>query len=322
MTDASDHPTALPNAATCTTSPQRHTQLDGLAIMCLIGCCLLWGLNQVAIKAALPEVPSLVQLSLRSGVAAVLVLGWMRWRGVSFSLNDGTLGPGLLAGVLFAIEFGCIFVGLKYTTAARSVVFINTSPFVVAIVLAWLTPTERLGKPQMAGLLLAFTAIVQAFWDGFAHRELTDSADHHFVGDGLLLLAAVLWGLTTVVIRTTSLRSAPSEKTLAYQLVVAAVLAPPAALLAGQGWPQHWSTLALSSIFYQGVIVTFVSYLVWFWLLTRYPATKVQAFVFLSPLFGTASAGWLLAEPIGPHLLLALVGVVLGLVLMNRRPDA
>jgi drug/metabolite transporter (DMT)-like permease len=301
-------------------APQRHLHLDGVAIVCLIGCCLLWGLNQVAIKAVLPEVPSLIQLSLRSAIAAVLVLGWMRWRGVSFSLRDGTLAPGLLAGLLFAIEFGCIFIGLKHTTAARSVVFINTSPFVVAVVLAWLVPTERLRWQQLVGLMLAFGAIAQAFWEGFAHREHTAAANDQLHGDALLLIAAVLWGLTTVVIRTSALRSAPSEKTLAYQLVVAALLAPLATLVAGQSWPEHWSLLALGSIFYQGVIVTFASYLIWFWLLTTYPATKVQAFVFLSPLFGTASAGLLLDEPLGLRLLLALVGVVLGLVLMNRRP--
>jgi drug/metabolite transporter (DMT)-like permease len=310
-----------PELTAARTSPVRHDHLDGVAIFSLVGCCLLWGLNQVAIKAALPEVPSLVQLSLRSGVAALLVLAWMRWRGASFSLRDGTLGPGLLAGLLFAVEFGCMFVGLKYTTAARSVVFINTSPFVVAIVLAWLTPSERLNRVQLVGLLLAFVAIAQAFWEGFTHRAHTQAAEDQLLGDALLLVAAVLWGLTTVVIRLSALRSAPPEKTLAYQLVVVALLAPLAALLGGQAWPTHWSALALGSIVYQGVVVTFASYLIWFWLLQSYPVTKVQAFVFLSPLFGTACAGWLLNEPLGARLLLALVGVVLGLVLMNRRPS-
>jgi drug/metabolite transporter (DMT)-like permease len=72
-------------------------------------------------------------------------------------------------------------------------------------------------------------------------------------------------------------------------------------------------------MFYQGVIVTFASYLIWFWLLTTYPATKVQAFVFLSPVFGTVSASLLLGEPIGPRLLFGLLGVVAGLILMNWR---
>ncbi|MEX8520685.1 MAG: DMT family transporter [Leptothrix sp. (in: b-proteobacteria)] len=289
----------------------RHDHLDLLAVASLLLCCALWGLNQIAIKAALPEVPSLVQLSIRSIVAAVLLLGWMRWRGISFSLRDGTFWPGLLAGSLFATEFACVFVALQHTSAARSVVFINTSPFVVTLVLAALLPSERLRPVQLGGMLLAFAAIAQAFGEGLGQGA--------WRGDVLVLLAAALWGLTTVTIRLSCLRSAPPEKTLAYQVVVAALLAPLGALLSGETWPSRLSWLALGSLFYQGVIVTFASYLLWFWLLTRYPVTRVQAFVFLSPVFGTLFAGLLLDEPITARLLLALVGVGIGLTLVNRR---
>ena len=296
-------------------SRQRPEHLDGLAVASLLLCCALWGLNQIAIKVVLAEVPSLVQLSIRSIVAAVLVLGWMRWRGISFSLRDGTFWPGLLAGSLFATEFACVFVALQHTSAARSVVFINTSPFVVVLVLAALLPSERLRPVQLGGLVLAFAAIAQAFGEGLGQGAA-------WRGDLLVLLAAGLWGLTTVTIRLSSLRSAPPEKTLAYQLVVAALLAPLGAQLSGQAWPSHLSWLALGSLFYQAVIVTFASYLLWFWLLTRYPATKVQAFVFLSPVFGTLLAGLLLDEPITARLLLALLGVGVGLALVNRRQAA
>lgn len=293
----------------------RANHLDLRAVLLLLLCCALWGLNQVAIKAAMPEVPSLAQLSVRSVVAFALVLGWMRCRGIRWSPRDGTLWPGLLAGLLFAVEFGCVFVGLQSTTAARSVVFINTSPFIVAAVLALLLPAERLKPMQIAGLVLAFAAIALAFGD-----SRSGGAWH---GDALILLAAVLWGLTTVVIRLSALRSAPSELTLAYQLGVAALLSPLAALAAGQfgalADAGQWSLLAWASLFYQAVIVTFASYLLWFWLLTRYPATRVQAFVFLSPVFGTLFAGLLLGEPVTPTLLLALAGVGVGLSLLNRR---
>jgi drug/metabolite transporter (DMT)-like permease len=291
--------------------------LDLRAVGCLLLCCALWGLNQVAIKAVLPEVPALVQLSVRSIVAAALVLGWMRVRGTRWSLRDGTLRPGLLAGTLFAVEFGCIFVGLQYTTAARSVVFINTSPFVVALLLAWLVPSERLRPWQLAGLVLAFAGVAYAF----AEPAPQAGGAWPWLGDALIVAAAVLWGLTTVTIRFSALRHAPAEKTLAYQLLVAAMLSPLAALAAGNTWPAWWSGLAIASMFYQAVIVTFASYLLWFWLLTRYPATKVQAFVFLTPLFGTASAAALLGEPVGAELLFALVAVAVGLIFLNRRID-
>ena len=281
----------------------------------LVFCCALWGLNQVAIKAVIHEVPALVQLSVRSIGAAVLLVGWMRWRGVRWGLRDGTLWPGLLAGLLFAAEFGCIFVGLQYTTAARSVVFINTSPFIVAVVLAAVLPAERLSPRQVAGLVLAFSGIVLAFSEGF-----TAEGEQHWIGDALLILAAVLWGLTTVTIRLSALRAAPPEKTLAYQVLVASVLSPLAAWAAGSEWPAQWSALGIASLFYQAVIVTFVSYLLWFWMLTRYPATRVQSFVFLTPVSGTLFAAGLLGEPLSVQLLLALAGVAVGIWLVNRKP--
>jgi drug/metabolite transporter (DMT)-like permease len=274
----------------------------------------LWGLNQVAIKAVIHEVPALVQLSVRSVGAAVLLLGWMRWRRIEWKVRDGTLLPGLLAGALFAVEFGCIFIGLQYTTAARSVVFINTSPFVVALVLAAVLPAERLRPRQVVGLVLAFSGIALAFSEGFSAV-----GDQHWIGDALLVLAAVLWGLTTVTIRLSALRAAPPEKTLAYQVLVASVLSPLAAWAAGSEWPAQWSGLALASLFYQAVIVTFVSYLLWFWMLTRYPATRVQSFVFLTPVSGTLFAAALLGEPLSVQLLLALAGVAVGIWLVNRK---
>lgn len=294
-------------------SPARD-RLDLPAVAALVLCCALWGLNQVAIKAALPEVPALIQLSIRTVLACALVLGWMQWRGVGWSLRDGTLWPGILAGVLFAVEFGLIFIGLQYTTAARSVVFINTSPFIVALMLAWLLPAERLRPLQTAGLVIAFAGVAFAFSEPAPH-----AGRWPWLGDTLIIVAAVLWGLTTVTIRLSALRSAPAEKTLAYQLLVAALLSPLAAWQQGSAWPPSWSSLALASLFYQAVIVTFASYLLWFWLLTRYPATKVQAFVFLTPVFGTAWAAGLLGEPLGVELLVALAAIGVGLALLNRR---
>lgn len=297
---------------------ERHGQLDGRAVVALVLCCALWGLNQIAIKAALPEVASLTQLSVRSVSALLLVLAWMRWKGVGWSLAEdaraGLLLPGLACGTLFAVEFACIFVGLQFTSAARAVVFINTSPFVVALLLAWRLPSERLRPLQVAGLVLALSAVAYAVSDPRAQAQ----APRAWLGDALVLLGALLWGLTTVTIRLSALRNAPFEKTLGYQLLVSAVLSPPAAWLAGESWPTAWSGLALASLAYQAAIVTFASYLLWFWLLTRYPATRVQSFVFLSPVFGAIFAVLLLGEALEPRLILALVGVAVGITMVNR----
>ena len=81
----------------------RKAHLDTLAVSLLLGCCLLWGFQQVLIKATLAEVPPMFQASLRLVGATALLWVWCAWRGVALFKRDGTLGVGLLAGALFGV---------------------------------------------------------------------------------------------------------------------------------------------------------------------------------------------------------------------------
>jgi drug/metabolite transporter (DMT)-like permease len=294
----------------------RRERLDPLAVGLLVACCTLWGLNQVAAKVALADVPPLTQAALRSAGAALLVLLWAQARGIALFRRDATLGAGLFAGTLFAIEFACIFVGLQFTSASR-MVFLYLSPFVVALGMPWVARGERLAPWQWAGLAIAFAGVAWAFAEGFAPQAKAPPLQ--WLGDALGLAAALTWGATTLVIRATRLTSAAAEKTLLYQLAVSALLLALAAPAAGESWPAQWSNLSIASLVFQTVIVTFASYLVWFWLVRHYPATRVAAFTLLTPVAGLAAGVLLLGEPLTLRLGLALCAVVVGLVLVNRR---
>jgi len=295
----------------------RKSHLDGLAVGALVGCCFLWGLNQVAAKAALPEIPALWQAAARSLGGTLLVWLWARWRGIALFARDGTGPGGLLAGLLFAAEFACIFIGLEYTTASRMVVFLYLSPFVVALGMPFIAHSERLAWPQLLGLSIAFVAVAWAFAEGFSRPA---AGDRQWIGDALGLLAAALWGATTLAIRGSRLTTASAEKMLLYQLAISGVLLALAALAMRTPPPTQLSTLAWSALGFQIVIVTFMSYLVWFWLVRTYPATRLASFTMLTPIFGLLAGALLLGEPITTRLLIALVGVAGGIYLVNRKP--
>jgi drug/metabolite transporter (DMT)-like permease len=299
-------------------SDPRRSTLDAPALALLLGCCVLWGLNQVATKIALTDIPPLTQAALRSAGAALLLAAWARWRGIVLVQRDGTLAGGLLAGALFAAEFACIFVGLQYTAASRMVVFIYLAPFVVALGMPFIVRSERLAPLQWLGLALAFGGVAWAFAEGFAPDSAPASAQQ-WIGDALGLAAALLWGGTTLAIRATRLAAAAPEKTLAYQLVVSALLLGVAALALGEAWPRRVGALAAGALAFQIVVVTFASYLAWFWLVRHYPATRISAFTLLTPVSGLAAGVALLGEPLTARLGMALAAVVLGLMLVNRR---
>ncbi|NML16237.1 DMT family transporter [Azohydromonas caseinilytica] len=296
---------------------ERKNNLDTRAVAAVLLCCGLWGLNQVATKVALAEIPPLLQAGLRSAGAAVLVTLWARWRGIALGgAPVGSWRGGLLAGALFAAEFGCVFIGLLHTSASRMVVFIYLAPFVVALGMPLIARVERLSRVQAAGLLVAFAGVAWAFGESFNGPAAAGS--RQWLGDALGVLAAVLWGCTTLAIRGSRLSTAPAEVTLLYQLGVSGVLLIAASMLVGEGLPARVGALSLSMLGFQTVVVCFASYLLWFELLRRYPATKLSAFTLLTPVAGLGAGVLLLQEPLTARLLAAAAAVCVGIAAVNR----
>ena len=297
----------------------RKTRLDAVAISSLVLCCALWGLNHTFTKLTLADVPPLVQAGLRSLGAAVLVALWAAWHGLSLSPRNGTLAGGLLAGALFAAEFAAIFIGLQYTLASRMIVFIYLAPFVVALGMPLVVASERPTARQLLGLAAAFAGVAWAFGEALGSAG-AGVGNRQWLGDALGVLAAVLWAATTLAIRGSRLASASPEQTLFYQLAVSGVLLIGASLATGETWPALSSLGArpLAFMAFQTVVVTFASYLLWFWLVRHYPATAVTSFTLLTPLFGLLTAVWLLDEPLTLRLGVACAAVVAGIALVNR----
>jgi drug/metabolite transporter (DMT)-like permease len=293
----------------------RHSTLDARAIALVVICTALWGVNQVATKVALAEIPPLLQASARSLGAALLLTLWARARGLTIWSRDGTLGPGLLAGLFFGAEFACIFIGLQYTTASRMAVFIYLAPFVVALGMPLIAASERLDRWQVLGLAAAFAGVVWAFADGFTAPV---AGPRQWLGDALGIAAAVLWGLTTLVLRGSRLATALPEKTLLYQLLVSGLALAAAAAVSSETWPQVLTGASLWPLAFQTVVVTFASYLAWFWLLRHYPATRLSAFTLLTPMFGLLAGVALLGEPVTARLVVALAAVSFGIAMVNK----
>src|SRR4029079_16810843 len=131
------------------------------AIALMLMLCLSWGFNQIAVKLVLPDVPPMLQALVRSlgALPVLLIIGW--FRGVKFFERDGTLWPGVIAGVIFGIEFVLIYRGLLLTSASRAAVFLYTAPFFVALG-SYVFLVERLRASQWGGLGLSFAGVALA----------------------------------------------------------------------------------------------------------------------------------------------------------------
>lgn len=294
--------------------------LDRLAVILMLGFCLSLGINQVMVKIALLEIPPLVQAALRSagGTIALGLLALMIERGLF--RRDGTLWSGIFCGLLFAIEFIILYLGLQWTSASHAVLFLYTAPFFVAFGLLVYVPEERFNLMQWSGLILAFIGVAAALGTSWGAKAA--SGDNVLLGDLCCLAAGALWAATTLVVKATPLRHAPALKVLLYQLGVSAVVIAAGAFALGEPWPARVSSAGIVSMVYQTFWVVCLSFLTWFWLLRRYRAGELSAFTFLTPVIGVFAGALWLSESLSPAFLLALGLVAAGIVLVNWQPRA
>jgi drug/metabolite transporter (DMT)-like permease len=293
--------------------PASHTRpLDAASMVLVVLICLTWGFNQPAIKLAIHDVPPLTQCAIRSSLATLILLGLMRWRGLPIGARDSTLAAGLIAGLLFGVEFLLIYRGLLYTTASRAVLFIYLAPFFVVIGARWLFPGDRFGPKQWLGLLMAFIGMVVAFGVPAPATE-----PRQLLGDLMMAIAALAWAATTLIIKSSALARVSPEKTLLYQLVVCVPIVALGALVFGERITAMPSVVALGSLAYQTIVVG-TTFSLWFALIVKFSASRLSAFTFLTPLFGVAAGHLVLGEPLTPAFALAVLLVAAGLVLVNR----
>ena len=290
-------------------------QMDGAGAAIMVFLCAVLGLHQVAIKAAAPDIAPILQIALRSGISALLV-GLVVVRGKErFTLRDGTLGPGLLLGIVFSLEFLLVAEGLRFTSASHMSLFLYTAPIFTSLALHRMIPAERLRRHQWFGIAVAFAGIVLAFAGGALKTGISPGI---LWGDLLAVLGGLVWASTTVIIRCSRLADAPSTKTLLYQLVAAFFILLVYAVLSGQADSFTMTGLAWTSLLFQGVVVTFAVYLAWFSLLRRYNASQLSVFLFLSPLFGVSFGVLLLHETIDLFFAAGAVLVLIGISLVSR----
>jgi drug/metabolite transporter (DMT)-like permease len=276
--------------------------------------CAIWGLGQVAIKVVATDISPMFHAGLRSTGACLVLMAWIAWRCPQVYKRDGTLWLGLLIGTLFGLEFVFLFQGLMLTSAARGTLLLYTASFFVAIGAHFLVPNDSLSKRKIAGLLIAFAGVALVV----TSRSDLSGAAESIKGDVYCLIASLFWAATTIVVKTTRLKQALPEKILLYQIGFSSGVLLLASMIANEAGISNTNHLLWGVLAYGVFIVASASYLTWFWLISRFKATTLHAFTFLTPLFAIVFGSWLLNEAISPNLLIAAALIAAGIVLVNR----
>lgn len=291
---------------------ERKDHMDVFGAVALIAFALHLAFNQVVVKVTTEGFSPIFAAGIRSVGAVVVLLLWMRLRGISLRIPRAAWPGGILAGVFFAAEFFCLFLALDLGTVSRSSVIFYTMPVWLSLAVHFLLPGEQLTPLKTLGLVLAVAGVALALLD-------RNSGGANWTGDLLALVSAMFWAGIVLCLRLTELSKVEPSQQLLMQVLVSA---PILLLISPFMGPfiRDLGPIHVAALLFQIIAVASLGFLVWFWLIKLYPASSVASFSFLSPVFSVLLGWLLLSEDVALSVWGALALVASGIYLINRKP--
>ena len=296
-------------------------KLQNPIVICVLAllCCALWGSAFPCIKIGYEwmEIEGIGSQILFAGyrffLSGVLTfaLGCLLERRI-LRMKRENFGVIFRQGVLqTTIQYVCFYIGLAHTTGAKGSIINASNAFVSIVAAHYMIRSERMTWKKGLGCILGLAGVVLGILEpgGFG-------GGFRFLGEGMVLLCTIAYGVSTVLLKMISDRESPMTIT-AYQTLIGS------ALLIVIGWLLHgdvgvftWKSAAL--LFYMALLST-VAFSLWTLLLKYNPVGKVAVYGFTIPIFGVLLSGILLGETIfSVKYLAALLFVSGGVILVNR----
>ena len=291
----------------------KNRPVDFLAASFLIIFSILLGLNQVMVKLVNEGMHPVFQVALRSTFAIFPILIYCYILKKKIIINNGSLIPGIIAGILFAIEFIFLFTALDYSTVTRVSLIFYTMPVWLTLAAHFLIENDKLNLNKILGLIIALVGLFLAVYE-----PTTGYDTSQFYGDAYSFLASLCWATIAIMLKTTRLSNATPETQLLYQLVVSGIILLPLSMQLND-YIRNIDLDLILIFSFQVIVIMCMGFIGWLWIMSRYSASSTSSFAFLTPIFGVLF-GWLIMDdPINEQIYLSLFFTCLGIYLINKR---
>lgn len=276
----------------------------------------LWSLAFIFVKIVTRDVPPLMAATIRvSGSALLMIpiatLSHRRERLPSWHWPDAPrLVGAAIAGV--TLNQSLFVLAVNKTSVAHSAIVFALMPVVVHVL------SIALGKEQSS--LLKFVGMAVAI-GGVVMLQVTRDASGTatLFGDMCALAAATAFSVYTVLNKQLTPKYG-SVYINAMCFAIGAVTLLPVLYLSGQRADLlHLRPLVWIGLLYMAGIQGVTGYLIYYYLLSHMPATRVAMYTYLQPIFATVFAWALLGERVGLSLAGAAALVFAGVWLSERR---
>ena len=283
-----------------------------IGLLCGLGAASIWGGMYVVSKVVLEIIPPFALVSLRlllGALTLVLVLFIRGFPKIPRKQFLQVLGVGFVG---YGISLSLQFLGTKLSTAANGSLVTSATPAFV-LVFAWLLLKETITPRRLIALILATLGVIAVIDPRSAQLN-----PELFLGNILLLGAAITWALYSVLVR----KATQNLDVLPFSLI--AFLGGLPVTIPVSGWELDTIGVGeitlgvIGGILFLGVISTALAMVLWNTAFAFVDASLASLTFFAQPVVGTL-LGWLfLGEQITPLFLLGGFLIGLGLVVASR----
>ena len=293
---------------------EKKNKIDAFGAVALISFSLLLGINHVVIKIVNVGLNPIFFAGIRSFIAFLFIIIWMKFTRKPIVFNKKNINICLIAGLVFALEFLFLFLALDFTSVSRNSIIYYSMPLWLTILLFFTKNKEKLSFIKLIGLILAFSGVVISVSKNDSGLIINSSS---LFGDFLAFLAALFWALLIIIAKNSNFNKEIPEMQLLWMVMVSGPILICFSFFI-EDPIRDFQIIHIWGLLFQSIVVVAGGFLFWLWLLSKYPASGVASFSFLTPIF-TIFFGWLiLSEVMTPDFIFAAFLVITGLILINK----
>ena len=297
-------------------SPAGRT-MSGTDWLILMVLAFLWGSSFMMIAIALPAIPPFTLIAIRMMLAALLLYLVLRFRGQDMPVDRQAWIMFVVLGATGAyVPFGLIS-WAQYQIPSSLAAILNATVPLFSLGLAHiLTQDEKLSARRLAGVTIGFCGVVVMF--GF---DVLLRPGSHIVAMVAVLLAAVCFAFSAVYGTKLAGRGIAPLAAATGQIIAAAILALPIALVFDQPWLLPVPGIGpLLAVFSLAAGSTAFAYIMLYGLLERAGAVNLTLVAFLIPVTAIILGAVFLGERLSIHHFVGMAVIGLGLGVIDGRP--